>query len=206
MRSGRVLRQLKGVPWALMLGLLSSCAATPKEEFFLRPGRQPFVQSRVAGDRIVYRAPDVIVVVEVLDPGKVGLYYREKKLPNPFVKLPLPQPVVFLLSFENRSQKQLHLDPQEASLVDQENRRTASINSGELYLTFSEEEDAPLLASLQATLLDSFMILQPKGKREGLLLFPHPEKRPKALRLELSSFYVGAEAQPLIFSFDVVGK
>jgi len=205
MRSNRVLRWLKGVPWALMFSLLSSCAATPKGEYFLRPGHQPFVQSRVAGDRVVYRTPDVVVVVEVLDPGKLGLYYREKKLPNPFAQFPSLQPVVFLLNFENRSQKQIHLDPQEASLVDHENRRTSALNSGELYLTLSQE-DVPLLASLQATLLDSFIILQPKGKREGLLLFPHPEKRPKALRLELSSFYVGAEAQPLIFSFDVVGK
>lgn len=206
MRSDRVLRWLEGILWALMLSLLSSCAATPKGEYFLRPGHQPFVQSRVAGDRIVYRTPDVIVVVEVLDPGKLGLYYREKKLPNPFAQFPSPQPVVFLLSFENRSQKQVHLDPQEASLVDHENRRTSAINSGELYHTLSQAGDVPLLASLQATLLDSFIILQPKGKREGLLLFSHPEKRPKALLLEMSSFYVGAEAQPLIFSFDVVEK
>jgi len=60
------------------------------------------------------------------------------------------------------------------------------------------------LVSLQATRWSRFVVIQPGGRREGLLLFPTIEPEAKHLLLELPSFFVGGRATPGRFEFQVL--
>jgi hypothetical protein len=75
----------------------------------------------------------------------------------------------------------------------------------EMYMRLAETENAgPRLVSLQATLLSRFLVIQPGGQREGLLLFPTIKPEAKHLLLDLPSFFVGGRATPGRFEFQVL--
>lgn len=209
--------------------LLSGCAFAPiftskPEQPFLRPGPQPLAQSLVAGDRIIYRAPELVVVLEALDQEGIGRYYESRGLPNPLSQLSqaYPQLFAFRLQLENRGPEQVAFDPSQVSLIDQGDRGFPLLSSDELFAALSSRGSAPsrpsaggeaateapwggeriqVLQALQIPLFVGFVILQPGERREGLLLFPKLDRRSKVLLLGLPALYVGAEAQPLIFSF-----
>lgn len=197
----------------LMELLLSGCALapvfTPKpEQPVLTPGPQPLAQSFVAGERIIYRVPEVVMVLEALDQEGIGRYYESRGLP------PLPPQIsqtyaglfAFRLQLENRGPEQIAFDPSQVSLIDQGDRRFPPLSADELFtaLPSKVEERIQVLHTFQVPLLVSFVILQPGERREGLLLFPKLDRRSKMLFLNLPAFYIGSEPQPLIFSFQAV--
>lgn len=195
--------------------LLSGCAIapvfTPKpEQPFLKPGPQPLAQSFVAGERIIYRAPELVVVLEALDQEGIGRYYESRGLSNflPHLSQAYSELFAFRLQLENRGEQQVAFDPSQVSLIDQGDRRFPPVSSDELFAALSSRvgERIQVLQALQIPLLASFVILQPGERREGLLLFPKLDRRSKILFLNLPALYVGSEAQPLIFSFQAAGE
>jgi len=174
----------------------------------LRPGLQPLQNSRTIGERIVYSEKDLTFVVEWLSPEAIARYYKSRPgLVNPFEAIPSPQPLAFRVKLENHGQEMVYFDPQQVSLADQERLRTFPLRYEDFYLQLTGEKKQPgILPSLQASIFSGYVALPPDKEREGLLLFPELSPRAKTLLLDLSSLYVGAEAKPLLFTFDVVRK
>ncbi|MBI3989692.1 MAG: hypothetical protein HY347_08740 [candidate division NC10 bacterium] len=194
----------------LLAGTLAACASGPGGEAFLRPGPQPLPDSRTVGERIVYSEKDITLVVEWLSFESIAWYYKNRPgLVNPFEALPLssPKPLAFLLKLENRGQETVYFDPQQVSLTDQDRLRVFPLRYEDFYLQLTEEkQQAGTLPSIQASIFSGYVALSPNKEREGLLLFHELPPNSKTLLLELSSFYIGAEAKPLLFTFDVVRK
>ncbi len=190
--------------------LVAGCVSGPGREALLRPGPQPLQNSRTIGGRIVYSEKDLTLVVEWLSPEAVGQYYKSRPgLVNPFEAIPSPssKPLAFRVKLENHGQEMVYFDPQQVSLTDQERLRTFPLRYEDFYLQLTGEKKQPgVLPSLQASIFSGYVALPPKKEREGLLLFPELSPRAKTLLLELSSLYIGAEAKPLLFTFDVVRK
>jgi len=150
----------------------------------------------------------VAVTVRWMDAGAVGGYYAGR----PGLVSPWPQdvwtespPTIFLVRVRNQTHEEVQFDPAMTVLVAQDGNRDRPIPYEELYMRLADTENAgPRLVSLQATLLSRFLVVQPGGQREGLLLFPTIKPEAKHLLLELPSFFVGGRATPGRFEFQVL--
>jgi hypothetical protein len=90
------------------------------------------------------------------------------------------------------------------ALVAQDGKRDRTIPYEEMYMRLADTDGAaPRLMSLQATLLSRFVVIQPGGEREGLLLFPSLKPEAVYLLLELPSFFVGGRPFPGRLEFQV---
>ncbi len=190
---------------------LTGCATTEKPlgPPTLRPvaqGQSP--TSQVVGEAIIASLGGVAVTLRWMDEGAVNQYYAGR----PGLVAPWPQelwtespPTIFLVRVRNQTHQEVQFDPAMTMLVAQDGNRDRPIPYEEMYLRLAEnEEAAPRLRSLQATLLSRFVVIQPGGQREGFLLFPTIKPEAKHLSLELSSFFVGGREIPGHFAFQVV--
>jgi hypothetical protein len=110
-----------------------------------------------------------------------------------------------LVRVRNQTHEEAQFDPAMTVLVAQDGNRDRPIPYEEMYMRLADTENAgPRLVSLQATLLSRFLVIQPGGQREGLLLFPTIKPEAKHLLLELTSFFVGGRATPGRFEFQVL--
>jgi hypothetical protein len=199
---------------AVVLGgglLLTGCATTEKPlgPATLRPALQSNLgTSQIVGEAIVASLGGVAVTVRWMDAGAVGGYYAGR----PGLVSPWPQdvwtespPTIFLVRVRNQTHEEVQFDPAMTVLVAQDGNRDRPIPYEELYMRLADTENAgPRLVSLQATLLSRFLVVQPGGQREGLLLFPTIKPEAKHLLLELPSFFVGGRATPGRFEFQVL--
>jgi hypothetical protein len=199
---------------AVVLGvglLLTGCATTEKSlgPATLRPAPQSNIgTSQIVGEAIVASLGGVAVTVRWMDAGAVGGYYAGR----PGLVSPWPQdvwtespPTIFLVRVRNQTHEEVQFDPAMTVLVAQDGNRDRQIPYEEMYMRLAETENAgPRLVSLQATLLSRFLVIQPGGQREGLLLFPTIKPEAKHLLLELPSFFVGGRATPGRFEFQVL--
>ena len=215
MRCGRVAIQRRGrVTRAVVFGvglILSGCASTDKPlgPATLVPAPQSNTgTSQIVGEAIVASLSGAAVTVRWMDADAVGKYYAER----PGLVSPWPQdiwkdspPNIFLVRVKNQTHEEVQLDPAMSVLVAQDGNRALQIPYEEMYMRLAETENAgPRLVSLQATLLSRFLVIQPGGEREGLLLFPMIKPEAKHLLLELPSFFVGGRATPGRFEFQVL--
>ena len=206
-RRGRLARA--AVLWAGLL--LSGCATTEKPlgPATLRPAPQSNLgTSQIVGDAIVASLRGVAVTVRWMDGGAVDKYYAGR----PGLVSPWPRdvwtespPTIFLVRFSNQTHEEAQCDPAMIVLVAQDGNRDRPVPYEEMYMRLAETENSgPRLVSLQATLLSRFVVIQPGGQREGLLLFPTIKPEAKPLLLELPSFFVGGRATPGRFEFQVL--
>ena len=215
MADGRTAVQRRGrLTRAAVLGvglLLTGCASTEKPlgPATLRPAPQSNLgTSQIVGDAIVASLSGVAVAVRWMDADAVGNYYAGR----PGLVSPWPRdvwkespPTIFLVRVRNQTHEEVQLDPGMIVLVAQDGNRDRPIPYEEMYMRLAETENAgPRLASLQATLLSRFLVIQPGAQREGLLLFPTIKPEAKHLLLELPSFFVGGRATPGRFEFQVL--
>jgi len=210
----RTARQRRGwLARAVVFGvglLLTGCATTePLGPATLRPAPQSNIgTSQIVGEAIVASLGGVAVTVRWMDAGAVGTYYAGR----PGLVSPWPQdvwtespPTVFLVRVRNQTHEEAQFDPAMTVLVAQDGNRDRPIPYEEMYMRLADTEHAgPRLVSLQATLLSRFLVIQPGGQREGLLLFPTIKPEAKHLLLELTSFFVGGRATPGRFEFQVL--
>jgi len=206
-RRGRLVR-------AAVLGvgmLLTGCATTEKPlgPATLRPAPQSNIgTSQIVGEAIVASLSGVAVTVRWMDAGAIANYYAVR----PGLVSPWPHdvwtespPTIFLVRFRNPTHEEVQFDPAMTVLVAQDGNRDRPIPYEEMYMRLAETENAgPRLVSLQATLLSRFLVIQPGGQREGLLLFPTIKPEAKHLLLDLPSFFVGGRATPGRFEFQVL--
>lgn len=193
----------------LTVGSLVACALVPSGERIraLRPGVQRLPTLRAQGDLIIATLPGATLTVEPLTAKGLEAYYaRRTTQPDPFKVLPkrtkglLP----FILRIQNVGQDRVNFDPSQAVLVDQQDRRVASLSYDELYSLFSEKgEPAKVLRAFEETVLTSYVVVPPKLDREGLLLFPSLDPAAKSVILEVGSFYIGSTEQLLLFEFEI---
>jgi hypothetical protein len=215
MPDGRTAMQRRGrLTRAAVLGvglLLTGCATTEKAPgpATLRPAPQSNLgTSQIVGEAIVASLSGVAVTVRWMDEGAIGKYYAGR----PGLVSPWPRdvwmesrPTIFLVRFRNPTHEEAQFDPAMTVLVAQDGNRDRPIPYEEMYMRLAETENAgPHLVSLQATLLSRFLVLQPGGQREGLLLFPTIKPEAKHLLLEFPSFFVGGRATPGRFEFQVL--
>ncbi len=200
--------------WLLILGvvlLLAGCAtgtAQRTAQVTLRPGPQQPPTHQVVGEAIVASLRGVSVTVRWLPQVAVESYYASR----PGLVSPWPRdlwkdapPTVFLLRVRNLTRDEVQFDPGLAGLATQDGQRERAVPYEELYMRLAETEDPePRLRSLQATLFSRFIVVQPGGQREGILLFPTLPLEAKHLHLELASFFVGGKNAPGRFEFQVL--
>jgi hypothetical protein len=190
--------------------LLAGCATAEKPlGFSLRPVTPPQVPAnQVVGEAIVASLGGAAVSVRWMDAAAVGSYYASR----PGLVSPWPQelwteapPTIFLVRVRNQTSQEAQFEPAMSVLVAQDGGRELPIPYEELYLRLADTENAgPRLVSLQATLLSRFVVIQPGGQREGLLLFPAIKPEAKHLVLEIPSFFVGGRVTPGRFEFQVL--
>jgi len=197
--------------WAMAVGLvLAGCAGTPAktpQPAVLRPGPQQAPTHQVVGEALIASLGGVSTTVRWLPQRGVQAFYEGR----PGLADPWPRqlwkdspPTVFLLRLRNQTREEVQFDPALAGLVTQEGKRERPIPYEELYMRMADDKDAvPRLTSLQATLFSRFVVIQPGGQREGLLVFPALDAKAKHLLLELSSFFVGGRLVPGVFEFQV---
>lgn len=162
---------------------------------------------RAQGNLIIATLQGATVTVQPLTPEGLDTYYSiRRSLANPFKMLPkdTKPPLAFIVRIHNLGRERINFDPSQASLFDQQNRRTAAFPYDELYTIFSEsDQPARALQALDETVLTNYLVIPPKIERAGLLLFPPPGPDAKAMILELDSFYIGSVEQLLLFEFEV---
>jgi hypothetical protein len=189
--------------------LLFGCASAKKPgDPVLRPNPFQAPTYQVVGDAIVASLGGVSVTLSWLNEGGVEKFYAAR----PGLMTPWPKevwkespPTVFLLRISNQTREEVQFDPALVALVAQVGERQRPIPYEEMYIRLQETEDAPpRLVSLQATLFSRFVVVQPGGRREGLLLFSAIDPEAKLLMLELGSFFVGGRVTPGRFEFQVV--
>jgi len=192
-----------------LCGVLLGCATTeaPKGPAILRPASQQAPVNQVVGEAIVASLGGAAVTVRWLDGAAVGAYYASR----PGLVAPWPRelwqespPTIFLARIRNQTREEVQFDPAEVALVAQDGKRDRTIPYEEMYMRLADTDGAaPRLMSLQATLLSRFVVIQPGGEREGLLLFPSLKPEAVYLLLELPSFFVGGRPFPGRLEFQV---
>lgn len=174
----------------------------------LRPNPYQAAAYQVVGDAIVASLGGASVTLSWLNEGGVEKFYAAR----PGLTVPWPKevwkefpPTVFLLRINNQTREEVQFDPALVALVAQVGERQRPIPYEEMYMQLQGAEDAqPRLLSLQATLFSRFVVIQPGGRREGLLAFPAVDPEAKLLMLDLGSFFVGGRVTPGRFEFQVV--
>jgi hypothetical protein len=190
-------------------GGLVGCATTepPNGPAILRPASQQAPINQVVGEAIVASLGGAAVTVRWMNAAAVGAYYAGR----PGLVAPWPRelweeapPTIFLARIRNQTREEVQFDPAIVVLVAQDGQRDRTIPYEEMYMRLAETDGAaPRLMSLQATLLSRFVVIQPGGEREGLLLFPSLKPEAVHLLLDLPSFFVGGRAFPGRFEFQV---
>jgi len=190
-------------------GVLVGCATTepPKGPAILRPASQQAPINQVVGEAIVASLGGAAVTVRWMNAAAVGAYYAGR----PGLVAPWPRelwvespPTVFLARIRNQTREEVQFDPAIVVLVAQDGQRDRTIPYEEMYMRLADTDGAaPRLMSLQATLLSRFVVIQPGGEREGLLLFPSLKPEAVHLLLDLPSFFVGGRVFPGRFEFQV---
>jgi len=188
---------------------LAGCVSTPQPgNPVLRPNPYQAATYQVVGDAIVASLGGVSVTLSWLNESGVDRFYAAR----PGLIVPWPKevwkespPTVFLLRISNQTREEVQFDPALVALVAQVGERQRPIPYEEMYTRLQEAEDAQSrLLSLQATLFSRFVVIQPGGRREGLLLFSAVDPEAKLLMLDLGSFFVGGRVTPGRFEFQVV--
>ena len=190
--------------------ILTGCASAPTGEVALRPSVQRQATHQVVGEAIIASLGGVAVTVHWLAASGVEQFYAAR----PGLVYPWPRevwqeapPTVFFLRVRNQTSEEVQFDPMLATVVTQDGRRERPVPYEEMYLRLGETEGSgPRLRTLQATLFSRFVVIQPGGEREGLLVLPSLEPGTKHLLLELSSFFVGGRNVPGFFEFQVLSK
>ena len=190
------------------LFLIGCASPKPSRDLVLRPNPYQAPTYQVVGDAIVASLGGVSVTLIWLNEGGVEKFYAAR----PGLMIPWPKelwkeapPTVFLLRINNQTREEVQFDPALVALVAQVGERQRPIPYEEMYMRLQETEDAaPRLVSLQATLFSRFVVVQPGGRRDGLLLFSAIDPEAKLLMLELGSFFVGGRVTPGRFEFQVV--
>lgn len=198
-----------GVAILGLCGVLASCATTepPKGPAIVRPASQQAPVNQVVGEAIVASLGGAAVTVRWLDAAAVGHYYANR----PGLVAPWPPelwqespPTIFLARIRNQTREEVQFDPAVVALVAQDGQRDQTIPYEEMYMRLADTDGAaPRLRSLQATLLSRFVVIQPGGEREGMLLFPSLKPEAVYLLLELPSFFVGGRPFPGRLEFQV---
>jgi len=187
---------------------LAGCASSPKGEVVVRPSPPTQPTQQVVGESIIASVGGAAVTVQWLPaPGMEQYYVGKPGLVNPFPQEDWKEtpPTVFLVRVRNRTPEDVQFDPTLVSLVTQSGRRERPMSYEEMYMRLSEAEGTNArLRSLEATLLSRFVVLQPGGQREGLLVFPTLDPETKHLSLEFASFFIGGRAVPSLFEFQVL--
>ncbi len=193
--------------WACLL--LAGCATTPnpRGELAIRPDVQHQTTSQVVGDAVVASLGGATVTVRWLAEADAARYYAAR----PGLVDPWPPdlwkespPTIFLLRVRNTTPGELQFDPGMVSLVAPSGQPERTIPYEEMYMRLSETKDSGArLVSLQATMFSRFVVIQPGGEREGLLVFRELGPKVKHVLLELSSFFVEGRAVPGLFEFQV---
>jgi hypothetical protein len=188
---------------------LTGCASTkPLGNPVLRPNPYQAPTYQVVGDAIVASLGGASMTVRWLDEAGVEGYYTARSgltSPWPPELWKEAPPTVFLLRISNQTRDELQFDPALVALVAQDGQRERPIPYEEMYMRLQEIENAQSrLQSLQGTLFSRFVVLQPGGQREGLLLFPTINPEAKLLLLDQASFFVGGRVHPGRFEFQVV--
>ena len=191
----------------LIVVSLAACASGPKSgEQTLRPGPQRLPTLRAQGDLVIATLPGATVTVEPLTEQALDAYYARRPNPlNPLKILPKKTkgPLAFMLRIQNVGRDRISVDPGQAVLVDQQDRRSAALSYDELYGVLSEvRNSAKALQAVEETVLTKFLVIPPQLDREGLLLFPPPDPAAKTVILEVGSFYIGSAEQLLLFEFE----
>ncbi len=192
----------------LIVVSLAACASGPKSgEQTLRPGPQRLPTLRAQGDLVIATLPGATVTVEPLTEQALDAYYARRPNPlNPLKILPKKTkgPLAFMLRIQNVGRDRISVDPGQAVLVDQQDRRSAALSYDELYGVLSEvRNSAKALQAVEETVLTKFLVIPPQLDREGLLLFPPPDPAAKTVILEVGSFYIGSAEQLLLFEFEI---
>ena len=204
---GRVVRACLVAVGLVLTGCAGGPAKAP-ESATLLPGPQQAPTHQVVGEAIIASLSGVSTTVRWLPQKGVEAFYEGRQgLANPWPRQLWKDtpPTIFFLRLRNQTREEVQFDPGLASLVTQEGKRNRPIPYEDLYMRIEDEKDAsPKLVSLQATLFSRFIVIQPGGQREGLLVFPTLDPTAKHLLLELSSFYVGGRLIPGVFEFQVV--
>lgn len=188
--------------------LLAGCASSPKGEVVIRPSPPTQPTHQVVGDAIIASVGGAAVTVQWLPAPGIEQYFAGK----PGLVNPLPRedwqdtpPTIFLVRVRNQTPEAVQFDPTLVSLVTQRGRRERPMSYEEMYMRLSElEGTGARLRSLEATLLSRFVVLQPGGQREGLLVFPALDPDAKHLSLEFASLFIGGRAVPSLFEFQVL--
>jgi hypothetical protein len=162
---------------------------------------------RAQGDLVIATLPGATVTVEPLTEQALDAYYAQRPNPlNPLKILPKKTKglLAFMLRIQNVGRDRISIDPGQAVLVDQQDRRSAALSYDELYGVLSEvRNSAKALQAVEETVLTKFLVVPPQLDREGLLLFPPPDPAAKAVILEVGSFYIGSAEQLLLFEFEI---
>jgi hypothetical protein len=190
---------------------LAGCATTEKPlgpATLVPAAQQHAAINQVVGEAIVASLGGVAVTVRWMDSASVGKYYAARTgLVSPWPQEVWTEapPTIFLVRVRNQTHEEVQFEPGMARLVTQDGDRDLPIPYEEMYMRLSDTDNSgPRLVSLQATLLSRFVVIQPGGSREGVLLFPTVKPEAKYLLLELPSFFVGGRATPGHFAFQVV--
>ena len=192
----------------LIVVSLTACASGPKSgDQTLRPGPQRLPTLRAQGDLVIATLAGATITVEPLTEQALDAYYARRSNPlNPLKILPKKTKglLAFMLRIQNVGRDRISVDPGQAVLVDQQDRRSAALSYDELYMLLSEQSKSALvLRTIEETMLTKFLVVPPKLEREGLLLFPPPDPAAKAVILEVGSFYIGSAEQLLLFEFEI---
>jgi len=170
------------------------------------PPTQPTHQ--VVGDAIIASVGGAAVTVQWLPaPGVEQFYVGKPGLVNPFPQEDWKEtpPTIFFVRIRNQTTEAVQFDPTLTSLVTQRGRREYPMAYEEMFMRLSAlEGTGARLRSLEATLLSRFVVLQPGGQRDGLLVFPTLDPDAKHLSLEFASFFVGGRPLPSLFEFQVL--
>jgi hypothetical protein len=187
---------------------LAGCASSPKGEVVVRPSPSTQPTHQVVGDAIIASMGGAAVTVQWLPAPGIEQYYVGKPgLVNPFPPEDWKEtpPTIFFVRVRNQTPEAVQFDPALISLVTQSGWRERPMAYEEMYMRLSEMEGAGArLRSLEATLLSRFIVVQPGGQREGLLVFPALDPDAKHLSLEFVSFFIGGRAIPSLFEFQVL--
>lgn len=190
----------------LLSVFLPSCASKGAGRLYLKPTPVENKSYNIQDQTITFRDKKVSIIVGFQSQEMIDEFYLSRYSLNPFSITSSGESIftIFSVLIKNESDKRITFNPMRVSIYDDNEDLFVPFDYSDFYMIFAEEDNSfQKLDIVKKTILETSITIYPGKEKEGFLIFSNMSEDAEKINLILYDFYIGFEAQDVLFIFDV---